>query len=674
MNTDDVCRQLATACDLWGRGLSVIPVEPRAKRPAVAWQEYQSRRATAEEIDRWFGTGASRNIGIVTGAVSGIVVVDVDSGEAAAWADAHLPATPMRVRTAHGEHRYYRHPGGTVRNRARLRTGVQTIALDVRGDGGYVVGPGSTHESGNVYERVGEWPPIEQLPVFECRWLSDDQAQQPAPAPVPGECIPAGARNSTLASIAGRMRRAGCDTETIAAALRDVNARRCAPALDDNEVETIAESVARYEPGGDDREERIRQETERERARREARRRLDAEDRGPVTPPDSLTLRDWLAEPDPLVRWRITGWQSADSRVILAAQFKAGKTTARDNLVRSLVDGDAWLGTAAVTPITGTVAVLDTEMSRPQMKRWLRDQRIVHDDRVLIVPLRGRCATLDLLDAPTRTRWADWLRARHVTYLILDSLRPVLDALGLDESHDCGRFLVPLDTLLAEAGITECLVVHHMGHLAERSRGDSRLRDWPDAEWRLVRQDDEPASARYISAYGRDVDVPESQLTYSRATRHLTIAGGTRRDAKAREALPAICGVVVEKGPLSGRRIKEELAESEFKRDRIDEALHYGVRVGTLAVTPGSHGAILYRVSECPRLSADCPPDSASECPAAYIEPDTRTLTGDAEGQDLIRTLDAPAEGIPTNISGQGVPDKTAGPHPEEGDDADFHA
>jgi hypothetical protein len=80
----------------------------------------------------------------------------------------------------------------------------------------------------------------------------------------------------------------------------------------------------------------------------------------------------------------------------------------------------------------------------------------------------------------------------------------------LDEHRDAGRFLVALDALLTEAGIPDALVVHHMGHVNERARGDSRMRDWPDVEWRLVRQDENPASARFLSAYGCDVDVPES--------------------------------------------------------------------------------------------------------------------------------------------------------------------
>ena len=68
----------------------------------------------------------------------------------------------------------------------------------------------------------------------------------------------------------------------------------------------------------------------------------------------------------------------------------------------------------------------------------------------------------------------------------VDCIGPVMAALGLDESKsaDTGRFLAALERVLADASVPECFLIHHMGHGAERSRGASRLRDWPDAEWR----------------------------------------------------------------------------------------------------------------------------------------------------------------------------------------------
>jgi hypothetical protein len=165
------------------------------------------------------------------------------------------------------------------------------------------------------------------------------------------------------------------------------------------------------------------------------------------------------------------------------------------------------------------------------------------------VALRGKVATFNIVDPATRARWA-----RHIglgDVLLFDCLRPVLDALGLDESHDAGRFLVAFDALLAEAGIGEGGIAHHMGHVGERSRGDSRLRDWPDVEWRLVRDksnDDEtdPAAARYFAAYGRDVDQPEQLLGYDPATRRLTIAGGSRKNAKAEALVTAVVQYVAD--------------------------------------------------------------------------------------------------------------------------------
>jgi RecA-family ATPase len=160
--------------------------------------------------------------------------------------------------------------------------------------------------------------------------------------------------------------------------------------------------------------------------------------------------------------------------VILAAQFKAGKTTLVGNLTRSLLDGDLWLGKYPVTPLDGSVALLDFEMSGPQLTDWLRDQGIKNSNKVVLVPMRGRAPAFDLLTEDVRARWASLLKSKRVGYLILDCLRPIMDGLGLDEHHDAGRFLVALDELLREAAIPDCLVVHHMGHTPTSGRVATR--------------------------------------------------------------------------------------------------------------------------------------------------------------------------------------------------------
>ena len=261
-------------------------------------------------------------------------------------------------------------------------------------------------------------------------------------------------------------------------------------------------------------EARITDELQRERIRREARRRLELETRGATPAPDIATLRDRLARPRVPLRYRIEGWQMRHSRVMLTAQFKAGKTSLRDNYIASLLDGGLFLGRYHTEAISGALALIDTEMSPGQLDDWLGVHRIQNDDRVIVVPLRGALTSFDILDATIRAQWSECLRLQSVEVLVVDCLRPLLDAFGLDEHRDAGRLLVAIDQLMLEAGISEALLVHHMGHGGERARGDSRLRDWPDAEWRLVRQDDDPGAQRFITAYGRDVDVPEVGLEF----------------------------------------------------------------------------------------------------------------------------------------------------------------
>lgn len=61
---------------------SVIPIAPRDKKPLIPWEEYQRRLATPEEIQAWWARWPDANVGIVTGVISGLVVIDLDSQEA----------------------------------------------------------------------------------------------------------------------------------------------------------------------------------------------------------------------------------------------------------------------------------------------------------------------------------------------------------------------------------------------------------------------------------------------------------------------------------------------------------------------------------------------------------------------------------------------------------------
>jgi hypothetical protein len=349
------------------------------------------------------------------------------------------------------------------------------------------------------------------------------------------------------------------------------------------------------------------------RARDEARRLVVREQRGHIERPRFVLGAELLAEADPPVSYRVDRLWPTGGRILLAAQYKAGKTTLVGNLIRSLTDADDFLDQFHVTRQARRVALIDNELDRHMIRRWLREQGIERTDLFAPVSLRGKLSTFDILDPQVRTEWAADLRELNADVLILDCLRPVLDALGLDENREAGRLLTAFDELLGEAGVSEAVVVHHMGHNSERSRGDSRLRDWPDVEWRLVREDaEDPASPRYFSAFGRDVDVPESQLTYDASKRRLTLAGGNRRDARGRATLPAVLAVIAANPEgISGRGIEEALSDNE-KRQDIRSAIKLAVAERHVITFTGPRRATMHVIRRTECASA---PECATSAP-----------------------------------------------------------
>lgn len=343
-------------------------------------------------------------------------------------------------------------------------------------------------------------------------------------------------------------------------------------------------------PGIFEDEEMVLDEAKRIIARQRAREIVTARTAETFQPPEILTLDQRLRLPRPEVIYRIDGWQPANSRIICSAQYKAGKTTLTGNLVRSLVDGEPWLGVAEVQPVKA-LTLLDFEMGGYMLDDWLHDQGIYNENRVRVASLRGQASTFNILDPAIRETWAGLLTGTD--YLIVDPLKPVLDALGLDERSEAGRFLTAFDELLAAADIPDAFINHHMGHHGERSRGDSTLRGWPDVEWFIIREDDDPGSPRYIKAFGRDVEQPEALLNYDHDTRHLTLTGGTRSDAKARALIPQLVEAVNSASePLLLKDLNEAI---EGRKSDISQASHLAEYQGLVAVEIGPRRARIHR-------------------------------------------------------------------------------
>ena len=255
------------ALDLVGKqGFSVIPLR-RDKKPLLVWQEFQTRLPSDEELEEWFlRRWPDANLGIVTGALSGLVVVDADGEAGLAWIKQHLPVTGVYVRTGRGWHAYFRHPGGNVRNRGRIAPEV-----DIRADGGYVVAPPSLHACGTAYAwlftpGLGGWDDLEPYRLKEFDVSLAGIARSGAESRVFGgglssplgppfdlsgvdtllnaEPVEQGRRNVTLARLAGRWFAQGMDAETCLLAALGWNSTLPQP-LDSKEVRRTVESIRR---------------------------------------------------------------------------------------------------------------------------------------------------------------------------------------------------------------------------------------------------------------------------------------------------------------------------------------------------------------------------------------------------------------------------------------------
>jgi putative DNA primase/helicase len=218
---------IALACA--ARGWVVHPVG-EDKRPLTRWSETATKDADA--VRRLWRRFPQALVGVVTGAKSNLYVVDVDRSGALEEFGLNVgDGIGALTRREGGIHYYFASPsdGRPVRNSAG-------DGLDIRGDGGFVV-------SWHMPPEQTLWP----LPVPVAEWARNRSPNR-APGQTAGqlpETITEGARESSLVSLAGSMRRRGSTAEEILAALEATN-RRCVPPLEDADLERIAGSVSRY--------------------------------------------------------------------------------------------------------------------------------------------------------------------------------------------------------------------------------------------------------------------------------------------------------------------------------------------------------------------------------------------------------------------------------------------
>lgn len=160
-------------------GYSIVPIkfEPEEnggirKKPLIKWAQYQTERPTVEEINRWFDDLPVEGIAVVTGKISGIFTLDLDTykptydKERTREAIGGAPEGPA-FRTPRGGWQFLiQYPPEGVRCINDLLPGV-----DVKGEGGLATMPPSVNGKGAY------------------KWVEGRSLQEAAPAAAAGQLL-----------------------------------------------------------------------------------------------------------------------------------------------------------------------------------------------------------------------------------------------------------------------------------------------------------------------------------------------------------------------------------------------------------------------------------------------------------------------------------------------------
>jgi hypothetical protein len=221
----------ASVQDALDRGFFILACEPHDKGPWAKYSPHAVNSATRnpELVFKPYVNGEEANYGVACGK-SNLTVVDCDKGiktleQFYAWKKEHnIPDTFTVLSGRDGDlgiHMYFTRAVPTT------KFDIGGISGDLKGIGGYVVGPGSLHPSGKKYTILHDDPLVELPPGFGQIAENKPKKDWDAVKNAEGK-IPAGNRRDFLMTQVGKLRNLGMSNESaIVNALRDICVERC---------------------------------------------------------------------------------------------------------------------------------------------------------------------------------------------------------------------------------------------------------------------------------------------------------------------------------------------------------------------------------------------------------------------------------------------------------------
>jgi hypothetical protein len=472
------------------KGFSLIPLRPKDKKPAIAsWKEFQDRKPSEAELKIWFADGTQNNLGIVTGKVSGIVVVDFDSQEAIEFAERNnFPDTPS-VATGKGFHAYYRYKEG-VRNFQKRDDLPQ---IDLRGDGGYVVAPPSIHPSGKQYQWVNG-KGLDDLSLAELpEIIIAQKPEEKVPLKDLYQGVDKGSRNGSLTRLVGSWVNDHLSFQECLKMAFQWNEINLPPETDRREIEQTVKSIF-------DMHHRFKA----------------TEKRVDMT---LIPLSELLKEPEETVTWLVEGVLPMGGFSVLASKPKVGKSTIARNLAKCVARGESFLGRKTNK---GPVIYLALEEKRAEVKRHFEDMGATGEEEIFIY------AGGAPVDALIQIR--EIAERMHPSLIIIDPLFRMTRVKDGNDYVAVTQALEPILRLARDTG-AHVLCVHHTGK-GDRQGGDSVLGSTAIFSsvdtLMLMSRHEHYRTIHTIQRYGEDME--ETTLHYNKETRTIEIGESKERE------------------------------------------------------------------------------------------------------------------------------------------------
>lgn len=441
-------------------GWSVFPVKgpvygkdySDTKRPILpTWKPYQSRKPTPTEITEWLKKYPKMSIGLVTGPISGVFVVDIDSNE---WVKRFPDAdfgTTWKSKSKRGCHYFYKWEDWmhTIKT-----TGSEIGAIngfDIRGDGGYVVVPNE-----NDPDRFWEFAPtdgdVEALPLFLRKFFEENVSRNKKSPVVPPATITEGNRHSKFLSIVGKLHAARVTPSDMLQILVPLATQT---GFSGEIGPLITDVVKRY-----------------------------TTERRAVLRPESVEAL--LSESEPPLEWLIEGLWTDKSRGFIAGHPGIGKTWIALDMLLAVATGGLCMGKYKAA-YKAPCLLVEEEASRLNLQRRIhsmaRAKMIQPSDIKELYHITRQFANIPR-DA---VEISEIVREKGIKLIVFDSLRAVHSA----KENSSDEMAVVLQSFAEICEVNKCSIVliHHLSKssaengnkpIFERMRGTGSLWAWRD--------------------------------------------------------------------------------------------------------------------------------------------------------------------------------------------------